>query len=1042
VLKIVRGLNPNRLLEAASSEFLAPIRATNSAPFPSPRSWLALRQGGLRDDLYALAYQRGIAGWFDPPLCLFAELPTILADLPGREVDDFERMVMIRSILDQRDAASGALAASKRDDYLDSIDRLFGELVAEGVSPDDLARILAAAKSSDAFESRRDDEIGSLFRAYMDTLAEKAVRDPRARLIDCAQVISADPDALATRLGGRRAIRLFGLADLRGGWRLLLRTLSESPALDDVTIYTSVSLPLGNLAHSEEALVEPESVAGRLYTEQPPVATIVPLVSAPDVQREVEEVARRVRELIDAGTAPHRIAIVSRQARPYVDLACDALARFGVPATARRRHSYREVPLVRALLALLDAAGEGWTRHGLGSLAQQPYIGTGLDATVLNYVGFRQRVRGLAEWETALRALERQALARAKRAELGEDTETDRRSVAPTHTRVVSAREALGRFTRAARKLDEPRTLEEWLGWLREFLARDPFDIEPRIYAIPDDRYQIARIDLRAWSALSAIVRDWCDSLDRWHVKGESMTVADFADRLREMLNADLAIWTATLRGVQVVEGLSAAYRSFDHVFLVGLEAGRFPTRKPSSAIWDEHDRERLRAAGLPIDSNDIWGERERDLFRVLVAGAKSLTVSYPRQGTRDADTLPSAFVEALRNACVLTEEFIPTSRVLTPTLALHRGQTIAAQSRRVALIERSRHLGAPSPHNGIISDTEMVAWLGVELGDDRMWSPTQIESYAKCRWAYLAGKLLKLELRTDPDEDMENTTRGTILHGALQRFYEAAVAKTGSPVYLRDAHRDLLQADLEKALDEATADVGQREWLGATALRSARRLELLRILRGALGTEIEYNEGSWDGRKKGAKALRMGVEKHELPFEDIVLERRGVRVRFRGFIDRVEGGVDERISGSEKYIAAVDYKTTRWSTPGSGDKGAWDDRVVLQVPLYAYALSQLYPERRVARVEYRALKSAETVHQLQPIGVKYKKGDAQGAIVEHEEAQQQLDSALDAVIDHVVAARAGAFPARPASTCGCPSFCAGIDICRVAGGPIDLFKR
>lgn len=1049
MLKIVQGLSPSRLLESAASEFLTPDAASESNPFPTPPSWLALRQGGLRDDLYSLAHQRGIRGWFDPPLCVFAELPAILADLPGREVEDFERLVIIRTLLDNRGAGSGVLASTKGDDYLDSIDRLFGELIGEGVAPQALEGVIAAAESRDQFESGRDGEIAPLYQSYLQTLAAEGTRDPRGRLVDCARVIAADPVAFAERLGHRRAIRLYGLADLRGGWRILLRALSESPVLDEVIVYTSVALPVDDLHPAIEALEEDDSIAGRLFTAgasdgpseiltRVRTASGLPLVSAPDVQREVEEVAGRARALIDAGTPPHRIAIVSRQARPYVDLACDALERFGVPATARRRHSYREVPLIRALLTLLDAAGEGWTRHGLASLAQQPYIGSSLDATVINYVGYRERVRGLADWEKALRSLERRALEREKREEKGELTEIDRRSIAPAHTRVVAAREAHAKFMRAARKLDEQRTLDGWLDWLTEFLTRDPFDIEERIYAIPEDRFQIARIDLRAKSALWSITSEWCDALKNWKVKGDVMDVADFADRLREMLNADLAIWTNTLRGVQVLEGMSAAYRSFDHVFLVGLEAGRFPTRKPTSPIWDEHDRERLIAAGLPIDSAEVWGSRERDLFRTLVAGAKSLTVSYPRQGARDADTLPSAFVDALRGACTVVEEHIPTSRVLTPTLPLHREPEMVAHARRVAELERSRRTNTPTLHNGLIEDPEMISWLSVELGDDRMWSPTQIESYAKCPWAYLAGKLLKLELRNDPDEDMENTTRGSILHDALQRFFEGAAAKVASPVYLRATDSHLLEADLEKALDDAIAEAGEREWLGAPALRSARRQELLRMLKRALAGEATEHEDSWNNRKKASKAIRMGVEKHELEFNDIVLERHGVKFRFRGFIDRVERGVDERIDNPERYIAAVDYKTTVYSTPGMGKKDAWEERVVLQVPLYAYALSKIYPDSEVARVEYRALKSVESAHVLQTAGVDYKTGD----VVEDEAAKAQLDAALDHVIDHVKAARSGTFPARYATTCGCPSFCPGIDICRVAGGPFDAMGR
>ncbi|MEP6494784.1 MAG: PD-(D/E)XK nuclease family protein [bacterium] len=1032
MIRVVRALNLQSLLEAAASEFLVVRPATDTNAFPTPTAWLAVRQGGIRDDLLRLAHERGIPGWFDPPLCVFAELPDILADLSPRPIDDFERIVIIRALIDGVAPRPEILGAKHGADYLDSIDRLFGELLGEGVTADDLDRALSRIEGRDGFETKRDAELAALFRAYYGTLTKANARDPRARLVDCAALITADPNRLSQRLGGRRAIRLYGLADLRGGWRTLLRALATSPALDDITIYTSVDLPLEDLSARVETINESDSLAARLFKDASPRNEDVQLISAPDTQREVEEIARRVRALVDHGAEPHRIAIVARQARPYVDLACDALDRVGVPATARRRHAYTEVPLVRAILSLLDAAADGWSRHGLAALAHQPYIGSDLDATVLNFVGFRERVRGLAEWERALRALERKALAR----EQGEpDEEAARRYPLPSHERVVKAREAVSSFASHARHLDRARTLAEWLAWLGDTLTKDAFHIEERIYAIPRDRYQVARIDLRAWDALTTVTREWREALEAWGVVGEPMTVSEFAEQLREMFAADLTIWTQTLRGVQVLEGLSAAYRTFDHVFLVGMEAGRFPTRPPRSPIWHDADRERLVAAGLGLDSPDVWAQRERELFRVLVAGATSLTLSYPRSSAREADSLPSAFVEAVRECCTATEEVIPTSRVLTPGLPLHREPESVAHAHRVAEIERSRRTGEPSPYNGIITDPDLLAWLGIELGDDRLWSPTQIESYAKCPWAYLAARLLKLDERGDPDEDMEPTTRGTILHDALRRFFESAEATLGAPVYLRPENADLMGEPLERALDEAIATAGEREWLGAAALRSARRDELLRLLRGVIEYEITYNEKSSDNRTNSSKAIRAGVIAHELAFDDVVLERGGIRFRFRGSIDRVERGVDDRIKSADQFVAAVDYKSTIYSTPGSGKKEAWDDCVVLQVPLYAYALERLYPGSRVARVEYRALKDPKVVHQLQPVGVNFKTR----AISENADATARLDGALDAVVTHVRAARDGNFPTKPAPSCGCPPYCAGWDICRVAGGPKGL---
>jgi RecB family exonuclease len=60
-----------------------------------------------------------------------------------------------------------------------------------------------------------------------------------------------------------------------------------------------------------------------------------------------------------------------------------------------------------------------------------------------------------------------------------------------------------------------------------------------------------------------------------------------------------------------------------------------------------------------------------------------------------------------------------------------------------------------------------------------------QIEDYAKCPWAYFSKRLLRLERHEDPDEDMDNLVRGSLLHDALKRFYDAAFAQRGEPILL-----------------------------------------------------------------------------------------------------------------------------------------------------------------------------------------------------------------------------------------------------------------
>jgi RecB family exonuclease len=1051
------------LLERAADGFLEPRRTGPEDPFPSPPYLLALRQGGLRDDLIRLAAARRIPGWIDPPLCTFAELPARLGHTELAPCDDFERAIILGGVLRQFGGdVFGRL--HRPQDFIGALDRLFGELVSEGISASAFSAALERRGGRDLFERQRDGELAVIYEEYLARLAQPDPRDGHRRRdgrdtwLDCARAAAADPAALSARLGGRRELRLFGLQDLRGGWCPLLRALQESPALDRLVIYTAEPLALGlDPAPVVTRLEEPDTIATRLFlpidgvtarvdgaaaTAAGATATAeVAVIAAPDVEREIEEVARRVRALADGGVPLARIAIVTRQARPYMELALGALEKFGVPATARRRFALQEVPVVRAVRALLAAAAGGWSRHGLAELAEQPYFESRLDARVINFAGFRRRLTGLFAWRRALDELAQQADVEEARRAAGEETD-ERHTSLPLASRARSAAATFHEFAAQAAVLDRSRSLARWVEWLRAFLADDPWGIERRIRDVPAQRYDIARIDLAGWKWLTALVERWRGALELWGGTPESLGVAAFYEQLEDLLDGDVAIWTPMQRGVQVLEGFAAAYRSFDHVFLVGLEAGRMPLPLPSSSILDEREREALRAAGLPLEPREVWDQRERELFRVLVAGTRQLTISYPACDLTGRDTVRSAFVEALGDVARLAgadaASRIPSSRVVTPGIRLYAGPAALEHALATARIEWDRRSGTLSPWNGLIQSPALREHLAQLLGDDRVWSPTQLESFAKCPWSYFSGRLLKLDKLEDPDEEMDAATRGSLLHAALATFYQKARAKQGKPVFLRAADLAWALPLAETALAESFEEARGRRWLGNETLLPAKMLELKRMLLRFVTWEAKQHEEMYNNRTKSAAMVRSGVDEHELGFDDVVLERGGVRFRFRGFIDRVEVGVDERLEAPASFVVAVDYKTTKYAAPGKGERKGWDDDVVLQVPLYAYALTQLRPGMIPARVEYRALKKPEVVLPLELYTVDKKTG----AVSPDPDAQAQLERALDAVSSHVLRARGGEFPAAPAPSCGCPSFCHALEICRVAGGPrLDSFR-
>jgi len=996
-IQLVLGSDPRRLLECAAAEFLAPPPATPASPFPSPPALLALRQGGIRDDLYALAFERGVPGWYDPPLCTFQELPKWLGSTSRIPLGDLARRALLARLVREQRGILGGMQHPER--FVHALDRLVGELATDDVAPEAFAAALEARPERDDFERRRDGELSAIYHGYQGALDEAGARDARATFADCARALGEHPEFLSERLNGRRELRLFGLQDLTGGWRLLLRVLRSVPALDRVTIYSSEHLPLeADLEATTVRLEEPDSIGTRLFTAplEAPAARAA-LIAAPDIERETEEVARRVRTLVEAGVPLHRIGVVARQARPHVDLAAQALERFGVPATLRRRAALGDIPVVRALAALLAAAAEGWTRHALAEVADQPYFSNELDAQAINAVGYERRVVGLDAWVEAL-----------------------------------PADAGLARFAARARELERPRPLTEWIAWLRRFLQDDPWGMREAISVVPGERFDVVRLDLRAWDGLGTVADSWAEALASWGASSAPLDAAGFHAELAEVLEQELAFWSANRRGVPVLEGLAAAYRSFDHLFLVGLEAGRFPVGAPTSPLLDDAERSVLTEAGLPLETAAEWDGRERALFRVLAAGARErLTLSYARLDQAGREVAPSAFVEAVQDVAELESTEVQPSQVFTPGMRLLARPELLAHAGHAARVERDRAIGRPSPWNGLITTPALVEQLAETYGDDHRWSPTRLEQFAKCPWAFFSNQLLGIATREDPDDEMDAATLGTVYHRALQRFYDAEVERQGKPVLLLPADLPGARERLLVALDAVLDEMGDTTWMGTPVMQAAKRLELRRTLARYLDFEVGVNRKLLGTHQANVRIVRTGVAQHELPLREALLERGGVRLRYHAIVDRVEDGIDERFD-SHGYIAAVDYKTSKYTVPGGGKPKAWEDGVVLQLPLYAHALASLRPGAVVSRVEYRAIRQREMVHRLHL----WEFDKKANGVREGDDGPARMEGALDAAVRHVRRVRAGELPAAPAPSCGCPGFCHAWDICRVAGGP------
>jgi len=1064
-LRIIVAPDPAQLLLRAADGLFPLPPATDASPWPTLPAWIVLRQGGLRDDFHALAAEQGVAGWFDPTVCTFQDLARRWDGATPPPLTDPERRVLLGRIVRVQGAGVfGSGAASEQ--WVPALDALIGEMLGEGITLVDLRTAFVALDDTgqrDVFETRRDDALTAIYAEWHATLARLDRSDTRATIVTLARSITSDAAGFSTRLGQRRDIRIVGLASLRGGYTALLRALRDCPVVDTVTLLSSERLAFPRDLQPEFTDDSSGSGAGTTLAralfaspdQSAPVDAVtlqrIRLIDAPDLAREVESIAVRVRALIDGGAAASRIAVIYRNERPGVDAMAAALTALGVPVSARRRTALRETAPARAIRALLNAMVRNWSRHALLEVAENPLLHSALDVDVIDVAGRLTAVVQLDDWEKALSELLSRCTSR--------DTTRDGARVTPFRLpdtqRVAGCLAAWRAWLPEAKNMDRSRTRAAWFEWMREMLVDPKHGVMDALHTTPADDFGVWSTDVRAREGLMKLALDWIAALREFGDDDTPVSAQQFSAELAPLLDTDITSQPETGFGVVISEAMAAGWRAFDHLFVAGMAAEEFPLRRATPQILTDQERITLINAGLPLDHPEQWAGREQELFRVLCEAPRdSLALSWASMSADGREVIRSRFIDDVidilqRASKVETETDLEAAGALTrilpqrvwipgfPQVTGVNAAAAAAHAMQIARLEQQR-TRAPSPWNGQIEDSELRTSITNRYGEDYVWSATQLEGLAKCAWSWFAERLLKLRQKTDATDEMDASAFGTVLHEALDRFFaDARTTRSTSAVYLLPEDSAWVMPMARRALETAWEEVSAKVWMGNPVYHALVRAELSSVLERYLTFEMEWNAKSSNNRTGASKQLRTGASAGEWAFDRVRLSAAGTSFLLRGSVDRVDRGVDDRVAGARQYIAAVDYKTSVASTPGAGNRKAWNDGVVLQVPLYAAVLRQQFPDTLLAHMEYRTLRTPKVVHQLKFVNVR-NAAKKPSTLEINPTAEEQLTEAMNAAVRRISMVRGGELPTNPTPSCGCSPYCPARDVCRVPGGPVD----
>ncbi len=363
----------------------------------------------------------------------------------------------------------------------------------------------------------------------------------------------------------------------------------------------------------------------------------IAIVRAASIERECEEIARRILEQAAAGRPFREMGVIVRAADAYAPLLRATLERFGIPARFYFDSPLERHPAVRYLAGAVEAMLGGWDHAAtLAVLRLAPRFA---DFNALDTLDFKARERIPAAGLDALKELT---------------------SSEPIHRRLdsLAALEELRSLTLAPR---------DWAARLRSLRALYRASVQESA------DHELALLYRSQAAALDA----FDEALDEAAAALEdgAMPLVEFWRALRGVLRIKpLRLEDGRRNVVHVLSAPEARQWVLPVVFVCGMVEKQFPKFHAQDPFFPEAARTRLNAAGIRVRTAAQFEREERALFDRAVSRATLLTVlSYPEFDARGERNLPSLYLDSFAEPHDAPRAVRPQPRSAVPAPAAAR---------------------------------------------------------------------------------------------------------------------------------------------------------------------------------------------------------------------------------------------------------------------------------------------------------------------------------------------------------------------------------
>ena len=779
-----------------------------------------------------------------------------------------------------------------------------------------------------------------------------------------------------------------------------------------------------------------------------PRGDAIKLIALPDPAEEVKAVLRAIKRLLLSGARADDMLIALRDWERYARYFESGRKDYNLPLLLQYENALHAAPVIAALIDLLGLAPR-FRRRDLLDVLRSPYIDAGLSLEqidLLDRISLEQQLLGGAEADW----LEIIQLAQQRRGDARDDAGWT--ALSADQAEALAMR--LSAFMRAVSAPDTAE-LTEYVRWLGGLLGADPqsdleavsnaysLNIIMRAWAHDREYPAIVQRDINALNGLKRILRELLasDAILRATTRQDQPTEwPRFRSDLIHALQTQSDQRPGQSRQGQVLVTTASEARGLphDHVFILGLAEGVFPAEASEDPLYLDSERERLQARGIGMETRAQRID-DRGLFYELISlPRRSLTLSRPttqagrvwieshlwRAVNAVFDDLPletrpvGAVIDPAESANGAELMLALADRLNQPDAwegenALRARNWLLAQSnlaeswRRLAQrrrIELGRLSNAPFDHySGVLSQMDLLEELARLLGEDRIWSASQLNDIGHCPFRFFAKRILGLSQTVEPELGADPLHLGALNHKILEETYRKVRSRQ------LDLHEDNLNVALEILADVAD-DILPRapELLNFRETSTWTEESEIHLKRLEALIKLDFSPDS---------PLNLGETRSVFRQEEFVEE---VRIRLGGGVKppRVTALID-RIDSVDGNLIVVDYKTGSKPILRSDIEIGRDVQIVIYILALMSSFEEFGAEEDVAGGMFWHLRNLKT----------------SGALATADEEDRRLLNKAKALIANSLAmARAGQFPvqAEVRENGKCSRYCEYSHLCRL----------